>query len=43
MIKLIIETYLKINLYHAGKQFTLMEHKKYLIENLAKYIHFMGQ
>ena len=43
LIKLIIESYIKVNLFHIGKEYSLNEHKKYIREKLTKYIHFMGQ
>lgn len=43
IIRLIVDLYAKVSLYHLGKQFTLYEHKNYVREKLSKYIHFLGQ
>ena len=42
-IRLIIEVYTKVMLFHIGKQYTLSQHKEYVREKLTKTIHFMGQ
>ena len=42
-IKLVIDIFTKVHLYHIGKQYTLDEHKKHVRQKLTKYIHFMGQ
>ena len=43
IVKLIIELYIKINLYHIGKEYTLEQHKQYVRETLSKTTHFLGQ